>query len=382
SIFFFVVLLFAAVPIIFVAVVIFSLRKLNVKGVLQDGVSLRGGNIFGMNAGVIDVNGQQVLMHYFAGRKNNPSRLQLSIQGNFFAHALLRRETRVDQFGKEIGLSQEAQLYDQSFDDAVYIECEDHDFIRRVFGAREMKERLCKVLLDFPVLEIKDNHCLLVKSPCPGINSVSPQQQRLAAETLVDLIQAMPPPVPGQATATPVTDHARASSGLFVGFGVSMIVAGIVLSVWGFGTFEPLEPFQVFMASLKIGIPLLVVYMFFVYGQVKGLSRALRSLAGAFFSALVGIPLLCWGGMMVVNGSQDRSAAVHHTTTVMGKRITHSKNSTSYHVTVMPWRVNRGAYDFTVPYHEYNRINYGDPCVITTREGLFNFHWVVAQKCR
>jgi hypothetical protein len=104
-------------------------------------------------------------------------------------------------------------------------------------------------------------------------------------------------------------------------------------------------------------------------------------LTGAFFAALIGIPLFVFGGMMVVNGSQDVSAAKEHTTSVISKYVSHSKNSTTCHIMVNPWVTGADPYNFTVAWSTYDRINIGDPCVITTRGGLLGKTWVSARKC-
>ncbi len=357
-----------------------SLQALHVNGSWKGILNFRT-NVLGFNDGIIDVDGQKVQLYYHAGSKNNPSRLQLSLTGDFFAQALLRHETGADRFGKNIGLNQEAQVYDQVFDNEIYVECEDQDFVRQCLTSGDVRQQLGQALQDFSSMEIKQNQCLLVKTPCSDLSRFTPDQLTAAARTLVLFSAGIPRLQPGQVSATPMTDQARASSGFLVGFGVLMIIVGIVLLIWGLASFPPLYPGKAFVLALKVGIPLFLLFVIYVYSQVKGLSNALALLTGAFFSSLIGIPLLLCGGIIVLNGSQDVTVATDHATSVISKHTSRSKNKTSYHITVGGWGDNREAYSFTVPSYAYNRINFADPCVITTRDGLFKFTWVSSRQC-
>ena len=374
---FFVFLLFAIVAVIAVAS---KLQVMKFNGTLNGIFSFRR-NVLGFEDGIIKADGRQVQLYYHSGSKNNPSRLELSLIGDFYAQAVFRKETGVDRFGKDIGLNQEAQLYDPAFDSEVYVECEDQDFVRQCLGSSALKQRLKELLNEFSQVEIAGSKCRLFKTPCSDTSRFTPDHLTDAAVFLVAFADGIPRPQPGQASATPLTDECRKSSGLLAAPGIIAIIAGFVLIVWGFASFTPLEPGQIFLLALKIGAVLLILFMLYAYDQVKGLSNALTLLAGAFFAALVGIPLLLWGGLMVVNGSQDVSPASRHETSVVGKNITHSKKSTSYHIQVRGWVPGRETYAYTVSADKYSRINYGDPCVITTRDGLFKFTWVTSNQC-
>ncbi|MBF0331531.1 MAG: hypothetical protein HQL17_06305 [Candidatus Omnitrophica bacterium] len=371
------VVLFTLVAMVAVAS---SLQALQVSGSFKGLFGFRG-NVLGFNDGIIDADGKSVQLQYHAGSKNNPSRLQLSWTGDFFANALLRHETAADRFGKNIGLNDEAQTYDPSFDSEVYIECEDQDFVRQCLISKDVKDQLKTLLQDFTTLEIKGSQCCLVKTPCPNVNIFTQDRLTAAAKTLVLFAAGIPRPQPGQTSSTPVTDQVRASSGFLSGAGVLTIIVGIGLLIWGLVGFAPIYPGKILVLALKLSLPLFLIFMFYVYSQVKGFSNALTVLTGAFFSSLIGLPLLLWGGLTVVNGAQDVSAPTKHATSVVSKYISHSKNSTSYNITVSGWDDNRSTYSFTVPSYEYNRINFADPCVITTRDGLFSFTWVSARKC-
>jgi hypothetical protein len=374
---FFIFILFSVVAVIAVAS---KLQAMRLSGAFNGIFSFRR-NVLGFEDGIIKADGRQVQLYYHSGSKNNPSRLELSLIGDFCAQAVFRKETGLDRFGKEIGLNQEAQVYDPNFDSEVYVECEDQDFVRQCLGSSALKQRLKELLNEFSQIEIAGSKCRLFKTPCADTSRFTPDYLMDAAIFLAAFADGIPRPQPGQATATPLTDECRKSSGFLAAPGIIALIAGFALIVWGFAGFTPLEAGQIFLLALKIGAVLFILFMMYVYDQVKGLSNALTLLAGAFFSALVGIPLLLWGGLMVVNGSQDVSSPSRHETSVIGKSTSHSKNSTSYHIQVMPWLPGQDAYAYTVSSLEYGRINYGDPCEVTTREGLFRFTWVSARRC-
>ncbi len=341
-----------------------------------------GGRPAWFNNGAMDVDGRAVRVVYTPRGRNMPSRLTVALKGDFFAHAIFRSETQADRISKEIGLNREIQLYDPAFDSAVYVECEDEPFVRQLLGAREAKERVGRILRAFTSLEIDGKECRIIKSPCDDNAGLGQDILMEAVRALVALTAEISLPAPGQASATPLTDESRRTTGFFVAFAGVVLVTGIFLWIWGLVAFPPVLPGKAFMSSLVISGTLGFPFLLYIYTQLKGLSTASRYFLLTAILGGAGILFLCWGGLMVLNGSQDVSPLAVHHVGVTEKNITHSKNSTTYHVTVLSWERGFATYSFSVPQSMYARIEPGDTCAIGTRGGLFALEWVASKECQ
>ncbi len=97
--------------------------------------------------------------------------------------------------------------------------------------------------------------------------------------------------------------------------------------------------------------------------------------------ATIGLILSGWGGAALLNGMMDISERKTHECTLMDKWVTHSKNSTTYHVRVTSWDPKFPSYQFSVPYGLYNQLENGDPCQVVSRAGYLRYEWVVSHGC-
>ena len=373
--YFIVFILFAAVAI--AAVAQFLMSNPGAMALLKGG----SGSLSWLNNGILDVEGQKVTFVYRSASKNSPSRLHASLTGNFFAHALFRTESQADRLAKGIGLCQEIQLFDPAFDTAVYVECDDQAFISNLLNAAQAKDHLKNILKTFTSLEINGAACSMVKTPCDAAWGAYDQEMTAAAASMVALTAHMPSPEPGQSSATPLTDANRSLTAWFIGAAFVFVVGGIVSIIWGFLSFPPVAPGKIFILSLKVSVLVAGLFVFYAFHALKGTSIALRAFTVTAFAGGIGLLLLGWGGMILVNGSQDVSEKALHHVRIIGKYITHSKNSTSYHLTTTAWDPDFADYRFTVSSWDYDRINMNDPCVITTKSGLLKFEWVVSHVC-
>ena len=377
--FFFIFLPILAVVAVISVMQYFSSRSFQVKFVQDHGGRIRTPWL--NNRWVTDIDGQEVDFAYIPRSKNTPSRLEVSVKGGFFAHVLFRRENDTDRFAKGIGLNQEIQVFDLPFDDAVYVECEDRDFITRLLAGSEVKNYIQDILRTMASLEINGNRCVMKQTPCDELMSVNTDELMAVARSMVVFSQRIPLPGPGEVSSTPVTEECRRWTGFFTGFSVALSVAGFISIMWGLLAFEPLMPGKLFVSSLYVALPLASMALFYMFQQFKGLSVALPLFRLSAIFTVTGAVLLCWGGGMVLNGSQDVSKPALHEVQVIDKYITHSKNGTAYHIRVDAWDVRSPYYRFTVPSAEYDRIRPGTPCTVTTKTGLFGFEWILSHVC-
>jgi|GEM_PF-1882242 len=372
---FFMFVMFAAV--IGVIVVTYMKNASTLNATLQS----CGGRRTGLNDGILDANGRQVIFHYQPSSRNSPSLLRLTLTGNFFAHAVFHSETSTDRLAKNIGLNREIQVNDPTFDQEVYIECEDQSFIDRLFNEPDTRELVRNLLKNFSRLEIDGCRCMLVKTPCEDLAVVNSNEITAAALGMDQLAAQLPPSSAGEISATPLTDESRRLEQFFIVVAAVIFTAGLILVIWGFSSYEPLLKGRLFVTSLYVSIPLAGVAGFYVLSQLKGLSTSARSFETFAVFATIGVVLCCLGGGVVLNGMMDISPSQAHQCVVIGKRITHSKNSTSYYVSTSSWSERVPYYEFSVSLSLYDLLANGDPCQVTTRAGYLGYEWVAAHAC-
>jgi hypothetical protein len=92
---------------------------------------------------------------------------------------------------------------------------------------------------------------------------------------------------------------------------------------------------------------------------------------------LFGFPMAGFGGLTVLNGYMDKSEAIYHDARVNGRRVSKSKDSTSYYVSLVSWRTDRDTEEIKVTYSTYNKVKSGESVMrIGTRKGKYGFEWI------
>jgi hypothetical protein len=330
---------------------------------------------------VIEVDGAQVVFDYHSRSKNSPAWLQLSLRGGFSAQAVFRRETAMDKAGKELGINQEIQLYDDRTDSTLYIECEDRDFVARLLGDAETRQVMLDLLNSFTAVKIDRGLCLLEKRPCAVRPDPNSDEARIWARLLVFLAQKIPPPLPGHGTATPLTRAVRQKEGLFTNAGAVAAVAGLALTIWGTASFQPLETGRVFFFSLMFGLGVFVVFFILAAVNLCGHASSFSAIIRAGFLGLMGCILSGWGGLMVVNGGLDPSTPLFIETRVAGKSVTSTRSGARYNLYLFSDDRRVAGYKYRVPAGVYQRIHENDRCVLTTKQGALGFMWLLGGEC-
>jgi hypothetical protein len=222
---------------------------------------------------------------------------------------------------------------------------------------------------------------MLVKTPCDDLAIMSSNEITAAALGLDQLASQLPPAVGGERSATPVTDECRRLEQFSITVAAGTVVAGVVLMIWGLAAFDPVMKGRLFGSSLYVSLPLAGLAGYYLFNQLKGLSTSARSFMTAALLSVIGLVLCIWGGGMVLNGLLDISQGQAHKCVVINKRVTHSKNSTSYYVRTSSWDEKFPTYEFSVSPAQYDQLSGGDPCLVTTRAGYLGFEWVVSHAC-
>ncbi len=329
----------------------------------------------------MDVRGRQVAFTYKAGGNDNSSILKLSFTGNFNARAVFRTESKSDKLGKDYGLNQEIQLNDPAFDQAVYMECDDSSFISGLLASPEAKSKLKGLLERFTSLELQGNRCILTKIPCDDFSEIGTADMVEASRAMLALTDRIMPAAPGQGTLTPLTESRRRTELVFTAGGIALLLCGALVAFWGSESFEPVLKWQMLKASLYAALAFEIVFLSYIYLRVKGTSTGLRAFGKSLAFGGLGIVLWCWGWFMVLNGSQDISAAARYEVKVLLKHASSGKGS-NFTIGLSAWPGASEVYKFNVRRKEFELVEIGDSCFVTVKKGFFGFDWIDGKVCR
>lgn len=332
-------------------------------------------------SGVLDVCGRPVAYLHRSKGKDGASSLELTFKGNFSARAVFHTETRSDRLGKDYGLNQEIQLNDPAFDQAVYIECDDSSFVSGLLETAEAKEKLKGLLERFSVFEFKGGRCTLTKTPCDDFDEVGMQDMVSAAIDMLALADRVAPAGPGQDTLTPLTESRRRAELVLTSGGIALTICGALVAFWGAQAFEPVLSWQVFKTSLYAALALGLVFTAYLFLRFKGTSSGLRAFRKSLAFGGAGIVLWCWGWLMILNGSQDVSAAARYEVTVVSKHISSGKGG-GFTLGLSSWSREPEVYKISARRKEFELVEVGDPCVISVRKGFLGFEWIDGKMCR
>ena len=340
------------------------------------------GTIFDMllrrKTGVMDIDGRPVAYIYKAANRSDRSSLELTYTAPFAATAAFRRKTKLDEIGENIALNKQVQINDPVLSQSVYAQCEDQAFVSNLLASPEAKDELKRMLELFDSLEIKNELCVLTKTPCPDFHQMRMHDMAAAAGAMLALTDRIPQPQPGLASLTPLTDNSRRLEGLLKKISWTLFICGGALAFWGFNAFKPLFYWQSLKTALWPGVALAVIYISYIFDRVKGSSYGMEILKNNGISGSIGIILAFWGGLMLANGVQDLSAVTRYELNVTSMHFGNKGDS------VVRLTSPSGAiplYKFSPRRNEYNLLEVGDRCVLLTRRGLLGFEWRAGLMC-
>lgn len=304
----------------------------------------------------------------------------------------IKREGVLERFFKRIGVSVEPQVGEQRFDADYYI-ISDHarEAQEGLFDSRAREAVAALFGLGFTALILDRGHLQAVVVPLtPGKEGLSAEVLdqagahlltlacRLSGRSTVAAVStvAVPPPYPsslfiGRAgwTVRRVSAYVTASAAVVVGF--SMALTGHLL-------YRPLDGVSLFVHALWIGALLWLVYLLLLARWISGRPDSHYDFMINGAVGMVGLPLLCAGGLLVGNGLLDSSAATPHTAQVIGKRSWHDKNGEHYEMRLASWRPGVREEELSIGGGLFHRLIPGeDRVTVITRQGHFGYEWVV-----
>ncbi|MDD5135907.1 MAG: hypothetical protein PHX20_02405 [Candidatus Omnitrophica bacterium] len=329
---------------------------------------------------VINKNGVKYWYQYSPGGKNTPPSLNVGAQCLSHGEFTVVHESEFDRTAKRIGFSTELQTGDEDFDSAYYILSDTVDFARVYFQSAEKRE-VIKNIYRAGFCHIAHNG-KSIEVTWTGFDksSLSPALITGTIEKLDKLSRNIPDYFPDQEVLGIPRPRIKVI-GLYL---FPSLVAAAAIAAWfrGIG-YPPLDGSALFMRSLSFSIPALVFYLAVTALAIRGRAAAHKDFLKIALVSAIAFILIANNVFVLVNGSKDTGEPMSHTVAVVGKYLTHHKNSTTCHVLVRSWRPGHDTEGFTVGDDTYSRIQPNrTEAIIITKPGAAGFEWVLSKQFR
>ena len=306
----------------------------------------------------------------------NPS-LTLRVRSADRGQFEVRREGAADRLIEGLSLARPIRTADPAFSDRYHIDSDDEAFATAYFadmGKRSAVEAVFAA--GFTSLAWEEGHASAVwegfQPKDDNADFVGAASAALRALTLNVPAVAPAPLVAGGLVEK--TFNSYAGIGTFVGF--IAVYATVVFNGSFYG--RPIDGWALFMASLRISLPLAGACVLAGLSAVRGKSWFLKAAGKLIMAAALLFPSLGFVGYELVNSLLDGGAPESFTLSVTDKYQSSGKH-TSYYVYVSPWRSGQYNPRFEVGYGVYHNVVKGRTQVqLTTRPGRLGHEWIVS----
>lgn len=308
--------------------------------------------------------------HYIVpAGKNTPARTVVSIPttapGEFHVHP----ETGGTEVFKQLGMVDEFQTGDASFDRKFYFSGTTDEYVRVVFGFRENLERVRALFAGgFDELEKSETH-LTASKPGGGLIGIA------ELKGIVEQLTAfrLPPSVPGEVPKIVVAKWAWYA--LLAAMAVITVIGGVAISI--FVTKRPLlsDGWIDFTVGVLPAVgALYVAILVAAYIGLKGRSMAARGMA----VLLGGLPILAIplvGILALANERFDSTEAKEHEVRLVKHYTTSGRKSTHHYLEFESWR-GRNRERLAVSVDTYALAREGQVWQVRMRRGWLGQPWV------
>lgn len=270
---------------------------------------------------------------YRAKSKNNPASLTITADFTFPAPISFKTESKLDRFGKTIGLAGEVQTGDAAFDDAIYVDSPYPEYATRMLADSDNRRALRRCFAAVP------NLAKMECRPDRTRFTISPADSKIPSpELAAELIAALP----GLKQAVSRLEIRRNAFRERIGPAVIIATAalgllGIIAMAIGLAAFESLDS-AIFIPGLLGGLAATGVWTLLSFLVLRGRSGALLPFLLALTIGLFDFSMLGIGAVHIANGISATAPVETHRVPVTGKHISRGKNSTSYYLEIQPWR--------------------------------------------
>lgn len=319
------------------------------------------------------------------GKKGGSYRLGLDCPAHF--DFLIGKERAIDRMFKAIGLSQELQVNDPGFDDAIYVGCDDLYFqrlLKRSAPARaaiaELKLRHRELLTGKIRLQCRDGRLWLEARVKPGFTAGQcVDSLRADSESLLSLQQALQslPTMLLEPVARRMRWHAAVLSSLSAVLATCAALGWFVF-MWD-GNHQLFLPELLFRSLL----PAVLLWCGLLVATLILLVRTSR-----FHLVLIELLLLgSWGAFgtvsnayMHVNIDHDDKAPELRCVEVTDRYTRRSRRRASYYVVLSGWQLADGRYmsklKLSVSSSVYYTLRQGRPAHFLEHEGRLGYPWL------
>jgi len=313
---------------------------------------------------------------HFRGTDKAPPYFRVNIpcvsQGEF----KLTYESDFDRFFKRMGICLELNTNDPEFDNTFFINTNKISFSRDFLSKGENRDVIKELFaMGFNQLMLDEKGMTLTWQKYPRRQQVPIALMEAAVSKLLLLVNSVPHSDFFRPEDQSGWKFKRAA--VFVLAGLATI-SGLVTTIIGTTSFEPLDGGKVFADSFLYIVPLFVLFVWVSVQVLKGRSNSHYELIAVLLIALTAVPLAGFGWYATLNGALDKNEASVHTVEVIRKYYTRSKNNYNYYMEVQSWREGRGSEKFGVSRRFYDDLQPGKvPVGITTKPGAFEHEWLV-----
>jgi hypothetical protein len=315
---------------------------------------------------------------YTSGKTTRPS-FKVSVKIHSGGLFMVTRENMFDRLFKWLGFSREIKTGDAEFDKKFYIHTDTVDFTRELFSDPAKRQAVREILgKGFDRLICDGKHIIAMRCPVR-------ESQKLDAAGIketVSLLEILSLRLPASAekkTASP----GKKSKGFipFAAYLALLLLSGMTTMILGFVDYWPLAPFRLFLDSLKVSIPLLLVFLWLVRRQVRGRSWPRQELAAVFVAAIFIHLVFVFGAELYINGAWDRAESTVYIVKVTDKYVEESEDSVRHYAVVDSWREPGTRETFKITDLDYSRLQPGKSRIrVFIKPGTFNFPWLKGYK--
>lgn len=314
---------------------------------------------------------------HFRGTDKAPPYFRITIPCTSSGAFTITPETKFDRFFKKLGVCVEMETHDPTFDDAFYINTHTIPFTRSFLEKSENRRSIRKLF------DMNFNH---LKHDGQSITITwrkFPRGQQIEVAAMEKAVAQLAVPARNLEKITLYETQEPSSAWklkrLFAfAFSILLTITGFTAMILALTGYKPLDPFKIFVNSLKLSLPLFFLFTWFSIHLLKGRSSSHRELIAVFFISLFGFPLAGFGYTGYLNGVLDENPPAIHQVAVLDKYYSRSKNSTSYYAVVNSWREKENTEKLRVSNRFYNSLQPGSSTItVTTKPGKYGYEWIV-----
>ncbi len=315
------------------------------------------------------------------GSRNSPSYLRVFVDCPSPGQFRVIREGALERFFLKLGIASQIKTGDMAFDQEFYILSNETDFASGYFHDPQRRQAVVDIFR-MGFTEVKHDGKVMEArwSPFAMSDDVDPKviTTPLSQLSLLAKLQATPLPYQPLALA-PQGISWKTQRAMAFAVPILLLLTGFVALLWGLTSFEPLDGGGVFLDSLKVSIPALIIFSWMALRLIRGRSGSHRELLVVLGLSLLAFPLGVFGGEVALNGWLDTSPPLAHQAMVVKKVITRNKNSTNYHLLLRSWRPPKDTEKLSVSKCFYSRVTPGKTVITAvTRKGYLGFEWWVS----